>query len=308
MKVSIIVPVYNVYEYLSKCLDSLVHQTYKNIEIVVVNDGSPDDSLSIIKKYMKKYPNIILIDDTNHGLSHARNIALKKCTGDYIMYVDSDDYVDLNIVYEMVHNIDDCDVCVCDMYRVINSENIYYKNHFIYGEDNVNLMLSHPGVVAKLYKKELIKNVPFLEGVYYEDLTFTPLVASKVKKVKYLEKPFYYYLIHDNSIMQKKKFTPKLDDIFKDMEYLKENLKGFDEEIEYMYIEHLLYSATMRFLNYPEGKERLTRIQKIMEDYPQYYKNKYYQMKSKKFKLVCFLSYHHHYRLLKILMKLKGNK
>ena len=308
MKVSVIVPVYNVEEYIGRCLDSLVNQTLKDIEIIVVNDGSPDNSLEIIKKYMKKHKNIILIDDTNHGLSHARNIALAKATGEYIMYVDSDDYVDETIVEELVNNISDSDVCVCDIYKVINGENIYYKNHYEYGNENINLMLSHPGVNAKLYKKDLILSIPFLEGVYYEDLTFTPLVASKIKKVSYVKKPLYYYLIRDDSIMRKKKFSPKLDDIFIVLDYVKSKLNGYDEEIEYLYIEHLLYSATMRFLDYDEGRERLIRIQSIMRNYPNYRENKYYKKKSSKFKLVCFLSYHKMYKLLRILVNLKGKK
>ena len=94
MKVSVIVPVYNTYDYLNKCLDSLVNQSFKDYEIIIVNDGSTDDSEKIIKKYQKKYSNIKYYYKENGGLSSARNYGIKYANGDYIAFVDSDDYVD----------------------------------------------------------------------------------------------------------------------------------------------------------------------------------------------------------------------
>lgn len=102
-KVSIIVPVYNNELYLEKCLDSIINQTYKNIEIILINDGSTDNSLNILRKYEKKDKRIIIIDKKNEGVSIARNAGIKKSTGEYITFVDSDDYIDLNFIEEL-HN------------------------------------------------------------------------------------------------------------------------------------------------------------------------------------------------------------
>ena len=102
-KVSVIVPVYNVEKYLEKCLDSLVSQSLKDIEIIVVNDGSPDNSQDIIDKYVKKYENVFGYKKKNGGLSDARNYGLKKTTGDYIAFIDSDDYISLEML-EIMYN------------------------------------------------------------------------------------------------------------------------------------------------------------------------------------------------------------
>ena len=307
MKVSVIIPVYNVEKYLKKCLDSLINQTYSNLEIIVVNDGSTDNSSKIIKEYVKKYKNIINIDIDNHGQGYARNLGLKKATGDYIMFLDSDDYLDLTIIEKLINNIKDSDLAVCNLYKVINGQNELFVNYHDFGNNQISLMLSHPGPVAKLYKKEILKNVKFLENVYYEDLSFTPVVALNTNKVSYVNEELYYYIIHDNSTMNQKKYNSKMDDIFKVIDYLKDKLKNYQEEFNYLCIEHLLYSAVLRYVDYPNCQDQLEKINTIIKDI-NWKKNKYYKMKSYKFKLICNLDYKRHYKLIKFLKKVSGNK
>lgn len=308
MKVSIIVPIYNAYLYLSKCLESLVKQTYKNIEIILINDGSTDNSEEIVNLYLEKFDNIIYIKDTNHGQGHARNVGLERATGDLITFVDSDDYVDVTIVEKLVNALGDSDVSICDITKIDSTKQIYFKNHINYGNDQVNFMLSHPGPVAKIYKKELLKDHKFMENVYYEDLAFTTSLSKNVHKVSYIEEPLYFYIIHDNSTMQQKTWTNKLDDVFKVMDYVTSELGEYKEELEYLYIEHYLYSCSLRFIDYPEGKERLEKVEKLMEAYPNWNKNKYYQIKSSKFKIICTLASKKMYGIIKILKKLGGKK
>ena len=306
MKVSVIVPVYNTEKYLEKCLESIVNQTYKDIEIIIINDGSTDNSSKIINKYVDKYSNIVYKEITNHGQGYARNLGIKLSSGDYIMFLDSDDYVDVDIISKMINKIGTCDVVVCDIYKVIGNELVNFKNYYNFFKDNINLMLSHPGPVAKLYKKEVIKNVSFLENVYYEDLSFTPVISLNVNKVCYINEYLYYYVIHANSTMLKKEFNEKINSIFKVMDYLKDKLKSYPEELEYLYIEHLLYSATLRYLDYDNTQKYLKKINDIMINYPNWRKNKYYKMKSYKFKLVCYLAYKKQYKILKLLKKVSG--
>ena len=308
MKVSIIVPIYNACLYLSKCLESLVNQTYENIEIILINDGSTDQSEDIVKLYLEKFDNIIYIKDTNHGQGHARNLGIERATGELITFVDSDDYVDETMIEKLLNNMGDSDVSICDITKIDSTKQIYFKNHINYGSDQINFMLSHPGPVAKLYKKELLKDHRFMENVYYEDLAFTTTLAPKVHKVSYLEEQLYFYIIHDNSTMQQKVWTDKLDDVFKVMDYVTENLKDYKEELEYLYIEHYLYSCSLRFIDYPEGKERLEKVEKLMETYPEWSKNKYYQQKSKKSKIICMLASKKMYGVIKLLKKLGGKK
>ena len=307
MKVSIIVPVYNVEKYLEKCLDSLVNQTFKNIEIIIVNDGSTDNSEKIINKYCQKYHNIRNIYIENHGQGFARNIGMKNATGDYFMFVDSDDYVDKTIVQKLVSAIANSDIAVCNIYKVINNKKKLFINYHNYQDDQINLMLSHPGPVAKLYNKSVLNNIRFLENVYYEDLSFTPLVAINTKKISYVNEALYYYIIHDNSTMQQNKFNPKMDDIFKVMDYLSLKLHDYKEELQYLYIEHLLYSAVLRYIDFPKCNDRLKKINLIIKSMPNWNQNKYYKLKSFKFKLICELAYHEHYEIIRLLKKVRKN-
>ncbi len=315
IKVSVIVPVYNVEEYLEKCLESLVNQTLKDIEIIVVNDGSPDNSQKIIDRYKEKYHNIISIEDINHGQGYARNKGISLAKGKYIMFLDSDDTVELTILEKMYNIIEKqkVDVVISDINKIINNQKIYFKNYLEYNsKDNINLMLSHPGPVAKLYKKELFikNNISFLEKVYYEDLAMTPILSIYVNKVCYIKEPLYNYLIRNNSTMTQTKFNPKLDDIFTVLKYLEQefNIRSknkYSDELEYLYIEHLLYSASLRYLNYNIYKDRINKIVNIIKrKYPNWNRNIYYQKKSNKFKLVCNLVYKKQFTLLKLLKKI----
>ena len=175
------------------------------------------------------------------------------------------------------------------------------------------MMLSHPGPVAKLYKKDLFikNNITFLERVYYEDLAMTPVLSLYINKVSYVNEPLYNYLIRNNSTMKQTVFNSKMDDIFLVLEYIYDEFKNrnsadsYREELEYLYIEHLLYSASLRYLGYSVYKDRLDKIVNIIKGkYPNWNKNKYYEMKSKKFKLVCMLVYKKQYMILKLIKKL----
>ena len=306
MKVSIIAPIYNSSKYLEKCLDSIINQTYPDIEIILINDGSTDNSLDIIKKYQEKNKNIILYNIENHGQGYARNLGIKKCQGDYIMFVDSDDYVDTDIVSKLIKNISDSEVALCDMYEVINGHNNYYSSYHIFGNDQISFMLSEPGPVAKLYKKDLLKEALFMENVYYEDLAFTPVVSLGVNKVSYVKEALYYYVQHEDSTMRKKTYHPKMDSIFQVMDYLKKKLVNYPLEYQYLLIEHLLYSATLRYLDYSECQKQLLDINNIIKKEDNWQKNIYYKKKSIKFKLICNLAYHQKYKLIKILKKVSG--
>ena len=171
-KVSVIVPVYNVEKYIKKCLESLVNQTLRDIEIIVVNDGSQDKSKEIIAEYVRKYPNIVYVEKENGGLSDARNYGMKYAKGDYIAFVDSDDYVDTTM-YEKMYNKaveEKADYVECDFYweypdKLKKDVGIRYSNK----KD----MLVYARVVAwnKLIKREIIHN-EFPKGLYYEGEEF----------------------------------------------------------------------------------------------------------------------------------------
>ena len=203
--ISIIVPIYNASKYLKKCLDSLVNQTKKELEFILINDGSTDDSESIIKSYNDS--RIKYFKRSNHGIGKTRNFGINKSTGKYIMFLDSDDYLEENaceVLYEKIDK-EKLDLVVCDFYRVVNDSNAIekitsFKNTSL--KDNPNLLLNvNLAPWNKIYRSDLIKNnnIKFIEDLKYEDAPFVALSLLKSKKIGKVDKPLINYVIHEKS-------------------------------------------------------------------------------------------------------------
>ena len=207
--ISIIVPVYNTSKYLEKCLYSLMNQTIKNIEIIVVNDGSTDNSLEIINKIAKEDERIKVYNKKNGGVSSARNYGIEKSTGKYIGFVDSDDYVREDMYEILKKNLEDnsVDMSICRWYLVENEIkrecNFKTENIVLNSEDAINVLLSHSSfdnfVVTKLYKRELFDNIRFDEGKLLEDLLIMYKLINKSKLISLCSEPLYYYVQRNNS-------------------------------------------------------------------------------------------------------------
>ena len=305
VKVSVIVPAYNEEKRIERCLKSLLNQTYNDYEIIVVNDGSTDDTMKVLSKYKNK---ITIIDKENGCQGSARNLGIKKAKGKYLTFVDSDDYIAPNMLEELAETAEKkmSDIVACDIFKVIDDKNIYYNNLTNFTNDNViNFMLSHPGPVARLYKKSLFinNNLFFIENAIYEDLGVIPLLGIYVKNVSYVNKPLYYYVIRSGSSMIQEKYSAKLEDIFIICEHLKNEFikrsgNRYLEVLEYLYIEHLLYSAVLRFAKFHK-KDMINKCVDILKTtFPHYKKNRYLKVKSVKFKLVCFFASHKCYKIL----------
>lgn len=226
-KVSIIVPVYNVENYLAKCLDSLINQTLQNIEVLVVNDGSKDNSEKIIQQYAEKYPEKIKpFSKENGGLSDARNFGLEKATGDFIGFVDSDDYVTETMFEEMLNLAEkhQSKIVICNIQKVDQHgnvtqkltqipnmpENIDLKNNFSVFSD-----LSY-FACNKLFKKELFNDKRFKKGVHFEDIQLIPQLLLECKNIAQTQNFHYQYLERTDSIT--KTHTEKGLDILKAVE------------------------------------------------------------------------------------------
>src|SRR5574344_234876 len=215
-KVSVIVPVYNVEKYIGKCLDSLVNQTLKDIEIIVVNDGSTDNSEEIIKEYKKNYNNIIYAKKENGGLSDARNFGLVYATGEYIAFVDSDDFVDKTIYEKMYAKAKETesDYVECDFYwsYPMKKTSNAYKNKLDTGIRYANKkeMMTYARVVAwnKLIKREIIKE-KFPVGMHYEDIEFFFKLIPNIKKFAFVEEPLVYYVQREGSLVNKQDVKTK---------------------------------------------------------------------------------------------------
>lgn len=235
--VSIIVPVYNVELYLEQCLNSLINQTYKQLEIILIDDGSTDESPIICDNYYVKDKRIKVIHKMNGGLSDARNVGLNVASGKYIMFVDSDDLIDLkmveifvNIMNEKNADIIECDYCMFwDSFKELNNND---KNEIlIFNKDEALYHLFKEDVFKhvvwnKFYKKELFDDILFEKGKLHEDLFFSYRIFEKINKIVKVNHALYYYRQRSNSIMNAKISDRNLDAVEarqRQYEYFKNN-------------------------------------------------------------------------------------
>ncbi len=214
-KVSIVIPIYNVEKYINRCVDSVINQTYKNLQIILVNDGSPDNCEKIVDEYAKQDSRIEVIHKENGGLSDARNFGVRKITGDFTLFVDSDDWLDKKMVETMVSTINkfNADIVQTAFYYAYKDHLLYddrfYKEDsepVIYGNNELMKELVINDKVknfawGKLYKTSLIKDIPFKKEVLYEDVFWAHNVMKNVNKYVIIHKPLCYYLQRDDSIV-----------------------------------------------------------------------------------------------------------
>ena len=283
MKVSVIVPVYNTAEYLEKCLDSLVHQTLKELEIIVVNDGSTDGSQKIIEEFARKYPNIKAYEKPNGGLSDARNYGIERASGDFIGFVDSDDSVSeemFEMLYEkaMEHG---AEISICDLEKVNERGEVFRglpqspqlperieleKDFRIFGE-----MACF--ACNKLFRKELFEKHRFRKGIHFEDIELIPKLVLEAKVIAKINSPFYKYLERQDSIT--KTHTRKGLDMFLAIESVKEafdvsRYSEFEEEFERFFIFQGYYSflAYVAFVRDKQlKKEMIVELDRQLEKY-----------------------------------------
>lgn len=221
--ISVIVPVYNVEKYLEKCIKSIINQTYHNLEIILVNDGSKDNSGKICDFWEEKDPRIKVIHKENGGLSDARNTGMKIAKGEYIGFVDSDDYINSNFYEILMMNINryKADISTCSI-RKFSEEEVLDEslslNEKVYTfiteealSDLIDENILNQTVWNKLYKREVINNIYFEFGKIHEDVFWTYQVFGNAKKVVFVNQELYYYLQRLGSIMNSKFSKARID-------------------------------------------------------------------------------------------------
>lgn len=242
MKVSVIVPAYNTGKYIKRCLTSLLNQTYKNIEIIVVNDGSTDNTLDIVKKF-----NVKVIDQENSGgASSPRNVGIKNSTGDYITFVDSDDYVSSNYIESIVNIINDYSYDIIEtplLFEFYKKNKLLTYTEYKLKSDRKSLNFSKEYfnnelryVIGVFYKREVLENIYFDEDIRcYEDNMFNLKVKFNSKSYYFYSKCFYHYVQNLSSLS--KEISLKHLDYILVMERLNDYLK--DKEYKKDYIENI---------------------------------------------------------------------
>lgn len=253
-KVSVIVPIYNVEKYLEKCINSLLSQTLEDIQIILVNDGSKDNSGNIAKEYEKNNKDrVIYVEKENGGLSDARNYGLKYATGDFIAFLDSDDYIEKDAYEEMYNKAieENADYVECDFIWEFPNKIRIDKQ---YPYKNKKEMLSFVRVVAwnKLIKRQLItdNNLEFPKGLRYEDVEFTYKLIPFINKFTYVDKPFIHYVQREGSIanVQNERTAEIFTVLDNVIEFYKKNniYEEYRDELEYNYARYLLCSSLKR--------------------------------------------------------------
>lgn len=294
-KVSIIVPVYNTEKYLRKCLDSLIHQTLKDIEIIIVNDGSSDNSQGIINEYAKKDIRVKAYFKENGGQGSARNLGLEKATGEYIGYVDSDDFVELNM-YEDMYNkaIEDRSYIVkVGYYITAETGDIVKEQIFAVDTKPTNIcqtpeiLFDNTAVTNKLFKASLLKNnnIQFRVKKWYEDFDFVIKTICFASNISVIEKPYYYYLQRTGSTMNNSNISRNLE-ILEAMDEIIDFCKKqgiYDklaEQLEFLAVQHIYLPTNVRIIranaSWKEKKKVIDKINKYMDEHFKNYKNNKY--------------------------------
>lgn len=316
--ISIIVPIYSVEKYLHKCVDSIINQTYQNLEIILVDDGSPDKCGEICDEYEKKDSRIKVIHKENGGLSDARNAGIDAAKGEYLAFIDSDDYIALNMI-ETLHNSiskDKSDLALCDFMYVYEDYNEIekikisspIKNELISGRDALKKLVESKNwyyviAVNKLYRKKLFENIRFPKGKQHEDEFVVHRIFDKCNRISCIEKPMYFYVQRSFSIMNSSYSVKRLDAAEAYLDrirfFIDEDLNEMAEKTLNFAISLLKHGYENLEMSVSENRIRLNVLKKKLKDI--YYKKMFRQISWKNH--IDYITFFIHPRLNWILIK-----
>lgn len=296
IKVSIIVPAYNTENYIKNCVESLINQSLKEIEIIIVDDGSVDNTLQLLREYEDKYPSMVrVLHKENGGQASARNLALPYAKGEYLGFIDSDDWVDSEMYERMYQQakIEGSDIVVCDMVEYFPDKQVYHdctnvSNKFGFAGSSCN----------KIFRREFAEGIKFPEGLWYEDFEYSAIQLMKTDNVSVLHEGLYHYncvegsTMHNNNAQKNKDILTVINHIYS---YAQKNgwEEKYGEELEYLYIDHILLTTINRLeeQNNKEKREVIDFLRhEVNRKYPCFYKDKVYQEFTTKQRVVAYLN------------------
>ena len=257
--ISVIVPVYNVEEYLEQCLDSIQCQTYTDIEVILVNDGSTDRSKEICERYCKKDSRFKLVNQENKGLSGARNRGMLESKGEFISFVDSDDVLKEDMLEQLMKQMTSEDIDIVECWYTNEKQELELstpKNvKTIFQGDSKEALVSlckdnivRLNAVAKLFRRQVIVNFPFLEGLFYEDVYGGIGILKHIRKMVKINYIGYYYRVRQGSIMNRK-FSMKNLDLFTICDKLEQLYQGDTFALAYIH-RRLFHLVLMHIVDY----------------------------------------------------------
>ncbi|MEG1835103.1 MAG: glycosyltransferase family 2 protein [Oscillospiraceae bacterium] len=324
-KVSIILPIYNIDKYLARCLNSIINQTYSNIEIILVNDGSTDNSAEICKEYKTKDERILFFDNTNKGCSYSRNFGLENSTGEYILFVDSDDYIALDLVEKVLKEAEEneCDMVVFDLMSIDeeNNRSTVISSAIPVGktfsiDDFPALLNISPSPVNKLVSRRLWidSEIRFPVGRRYEDLEAISKLFAVAKRVRYYnEKPLYFYAFRNDSFVKSGFNKNKFEEIVIAIDNVSEYFKAKNlyiklaDEFEFYYIMHCYFYPSKELIIQRKIDDLLCNIRSNIDDkFPNFESNKYLSTLSKSDRIMFKLLVKKNYSLMNWLSSIRN--
>lgn len=274
--ISVVLPIYNVEDYLEKCMDSVLNQTYSNIEIILVDDGSPDSCPKMCDEYVKKDKRVKVVHKENGGLSDARNAGIKASNGEYITFIDSDDYVDKDYIEFLYNTIkkENADIAI-GAHRVLYDsgkiiEKATHENSILKPKKVLERILYDDGIDlsawGKLYKISLFEDIKFPKGRLFEDSATTYMLVDKSKKIAINSESKYNYIIRKDSISNAK-FSPKKMDLITSTREMSEYIKNKYPDLENAANRRLMYAHLSTLSQLAKCKEKYPKEEKEMTTY-----------------------------------------
>ncbi|MEY8376387.1 glycosyltransferase family 2 protein [Lachnospiraceae bacterium 56-18] len=315
-KVSIIVPIYNVDNYLNRCINSLINQEHKNIEILLVDDCSTDKSATIAKKYAEDYPQICYFvqREKNGGLSAARNSGIEVSTGEWIAFVDSDDWVTkdyISAMYEVAKN-DNADIVMSSRYQYYpdtekSIEVCPFSKLTTKSDYKLKVALCFPSATARLFRRSFFadKKIRFPEDIWRcEDISTVVPIFTMTNKISMLQKPTYYYFQRNTSLSNQNHKEVDISFYPKTIERMMElSCDGFEKELEFRAISELMYGMVMIMIRSEREKEEIRRhIEWFSHKFPNWKFNPYLHFLPKGKRLFIYCAEKKYFILLKILI------
>ena len=282
-KISVIIPCYNVEDFVEECLDSVINQTFEDMEIICINDGSTDNTLSILESYAKRDNRIKILNQNNQGLSASRNRALEMAKGEYIFFLDSDDYIELTTFEELIRLAEEkcLDLIIFNLRNFDNEtkEEQYDKyydmpflkeivgdNVFNYKDLGYKMLILSVTAPGKLFKREIIQDLRFPVGLIFEDNPFFTEVMFKAKRVFFLDEQFYNRRVHLNSITNSS--TDKFSDWIEISNILFDILKKYDYfEVCKKAAYFKKFYGSYKFLTLVDETEKKDFFERIKKDF-----------------------------------------
>ena len=279
MKLSVIVPVYNVEKYIEACIRSLLMQSYDDFEIIIVDDGSQDSSIDYARKMIVNESNVHIIKKINGGLSDARNFGIEHAKGEYLAFIDSDDTIHPDMFKNMMHKLltEYADICVCDMeYVYADGRKTYASSSIVSNVNPYSIILTNNSACNKIFKKSLFDQIRFPIRKWYEDLATIPVLLKQASKVVHIEQVLYYYFQREGSIAHGR--NEKMFDIYWAIQNIEDLLLcAMDEHWidvkNRLLIEHGLFLTNLRIKKMNKWDDRRHYFKKNIQFLETYYSN-----------------------------------